>query len=209
MATQIRIFVCPMERYNNGKVRALKYFQSRNNPGGIPRPPNFTPIDYGEIDVAIVGAELEDTVIATLQAQSDIQFIPANLDLNPNTNAVNAVVTFLEGLNIPANWVDTSYTYRGILKITLGFFQYMQRLTSINGGRDPFSADNVSLGDTYGSLSPQWQGWITQAALELELVTQAQLDAVDLSTWTIRRILKWMGDQWGDRPVFFGNFLEI
>lgn len=200
--TTARIMLLPIVRYNNGKNRAAKYIKSRFNPGGIDV--EYSLIDYGLVDTGFVAALLTDPQIAQAQAQPDITMIPENLDTQLGATAVLNTANALEALQVPADWVTTDFTYRGVLRRTLGFFQFMQRLSKL-AGDSPFSL-GIDLTLQFSQLNATWQGRVRTAALDLALMNNSQTIP---QTWTFRRILGYMGEQWGDREIRFGNIITV
>lgn len=188
--------------WNGVNVRAIKYFKSKLTPSGITAKKSH--IDAGFVDVAAVAADLTPAQITQAENLSDVLLLPEDLDTNLTSGAVITAAAALEAWNIPAGWVDTSFTYRQVLRIVVGMFQYLGRLTKLSNV-NPFEA-SVNLSLTYGSLGATWQGWIKQAAVDIKLIDESTTVP---SSWTVRQILEWMGQQWGDEPITFGDLLTV
>jgi len=138
-------------------------------------------VDHGS--AAIVWADTTAAQNSTIGANSDATVVPP-LD---NTIALTATQNALEALNIPAQWLTASMTYRGVLRIVVGIAQLLQRL---HGLGTPVVLSQSVLNVTFGSLSAQNQSNITTAIASLGLDGSAIV-----STTTVRQILHDIGQQ--------------
>jgi hypothetical protein len=196
----IRVYVLPMtETLVNGIIyRAPKYLGGRNNPTtpgleGI----QYNLMDYGFQPVCILVADVTTAQHAIFNTQSDVLKLPVNLDNTLTSTAVTSTKNFLETIHIPANWVTTAFTYRQILRLVGWLFQFMQRLHGIYPTK---LFDGVrTLSTQYGSLSPEWQVALVQCGQSFGFNTSALT-----STTTLRTILKYMADQFGNTPLNTG-----
>jgi hypothetical protein len=153
---------------------------------------------FGNEGHFLVSADTDEATHATLAALPRVTQIPADLDQQLSAGAVNAVQNALEARNIPAHWVSTNLTYRQVLRVVMGIFQFAQvyyrlhSLTLFRGG--------VNL-DTQASQIP--------LAERNRLQQAAQTAGLDVSgitgTTTVRQILRQLGEQWLDRPVKLGE----
>lgn len=110
-------------------------------------------IPYGSDDVCICGVhDISTADHNSLIANSDVFGLPENLDQLMATNAVNVAQTFLENLNIPANWINTSRTYREVVKIVIGIFQFNQIWSGLTNGNTPFK-EGMNLSTQYNQMS--------------------------------------------------------
>lgn len=137
------------------------------------------------------------TAIAALPR---VTALPANLDQNLTAGAVTTVQTALEARNIPAHWVSISLTYRQVLRVVAGMFQFAQiyyaqhTLNLFRGG--------VNL-DTRVNQIPQVERDRLSSAAQA-----AGLDASGITgTTTVRQILRELGEQWLDRPIYLGDVI--
>jgi hypothetical protein len=157
----------------------------------------FSALDYGFEPVFLVGAEVTAAQHAILAAQTDVLAVPANLDNNLSAAAVTATRNFLEILNVPAVWVTTAQTYRQVVRVIGGLFQFMQRLHGIQPSR-LFQA-GTTLSTQYSQLPANSRASLLQAAQSFGY------DTTSLSgTSTLRQILKVLADQWGSARLVLG-----
>ena len=84
-------------------------------------------MDYGLIDAALAGAIVTQAQHEQIMANPDVEAAPENIDQNISDIAIPRVKTVMEQLRIPAGWVDNTYTYRQILRMIAGLFQFAQR----------------------------------------------------------------------------------
>lgn len=83
---------------------------------GIPY--DFCPLD----DTGVVYAQTSVVQDAFLAAQPDVQVIPP-LDEQVGAGRLNTVRNRLEALNIPAQWVTASHTFRNVMRVVVGMAQ--------------------------------------------------------------------------------------
>lgn len=193
----IRFYVIPIERTASLTQRGPKYFKWRYdpNPPGINCP--YYMMDYGDVDVAFICADILDADHTALIANSDVLSLPLNLDQNLTAPAVTAAQNFLEAINIPAGWVSTALTYRQVARLVCAMFQFMQRVTFYLG-------HSITLPQNWANLT------ISQIPVDIRDAMAAaaasfyfDYSAVTGST-TIRQVLKGMADAWGSTPLQFG-----
>ena len=199
----IRFYILPIESVvlGDGNIaRGPKYFQWQFDPD----PPalvaaKWSLMDYGLIDAALVVADVTQVQHDTLLLNSDVTSPPENIDQNIAAGAIPAVQSALEALRIPADWVTTAFTYRQILRMIAGLFQFAQRHHGMH---------NEQLIDSQAQLDLRWN----QIPLARRGRIQATADSLgyDYSavqpTWLVRRILKHLGDQWGSKPFIIGGY---
>ncbi len=132
-----------------------------------------------------------------LIAHADVVALPANLD--QQIGAQQAVVqNALQTLNIPENWVQSSFTYRQVLRVVALIFQFMQRLNFVTVDR--LFGSGITLSTRFNQL-PQ--------AMRQQLIAAANSLGYDTSslsgTNTLRSILKTLADQSNLLEVFLGE----
>lgn len=160
------------------------------------------PVDYGSQDACFVALDADATTHSTLSAHADVLTVPANLDSNPTAGAVTTTQNALEALSIPAGWVNTSLTWRTIVRVVIGMFVLNQRYWVIsgnelgNGRRSIF--DNVNLNSTVSQIPAQARAWLDAAAASMNLDTSG----ITGST-TIRQMLQIFGQQFAANPYTF------
>ena len=201
----IRIYVMPIvENIFNGNIfRSPKYiglnFHGQQIATALPGLEALLPgmMDYGFQPICLYIVDVTPAQHTLLSAQTDVLSVPANIDNNLSTAAVNATKTFLESINIPNGWINTSLTYRQVLRLIGWLFQFMQRLHGIYPHKlfDGITA----LDTTYGSLTPEWQSALLQAGQSFGFDTSGLT-----SNTTLRTILKFMADQLNNQPLNTG-----
>lgn len=157
-------------------------------------------IDYGTEPVCIVQIETNDAQHATIAADSAVRQVPANLDATLTAGNVTNVGNFLEALWIPAQWLNTSRTWRTTVRVVGGVFQLNQRWNGIavqrNAPQRTIFADGRDFSRTVGSL-PQ------AARDDLQtLFADLGLDASGVTGSTsLRQLLAGAGLQFAARPM--------
>lgn len=199
----LRFYLLPIEVVITGEgtsARGPKYFHWFHDPD----PPALVSspkamMDYGLIDAALVVAkDITPEDHAALVANPDVVSPPEDIDQNISAGALPTVQAALEALRIPADWVDTSYTYRQMLRMIAGLFQFAQRYHVMH---------NEQLIDNQSQLDLRWNQ-IPLARRQRIIATADEL-GYDYSevqnTWRVRRILMHLGNQWGSQPAYIGG----
>ena len=198
----IRCYLLPIESVvlEDGNIaRGPKYFQWRLDPDPPGLAVKWGMMDYGLIDAALLVAEVTQEQHDTLLLNSDVTSPPENIDQNIASGAIPAVQAALETLRIPADWVTTAFTYRQILRMVAGLFQFAQRHHALH---------NEQLIDSQAQLDLRWNQ-IPIARRNRILATADSLNydySAVQNTWLIRRILKHLSDQWGVTVFHIGGF---
>lgn len=164
-------------------------------------PVSWSAQDYGFEPAMLVAADVTTAQHNSISGNADVSAVPVNLDANPNNNGATSVRNRLEALNIPAAWVNTSLTWRQIVRTVSGFMQYMQRVAAIRGvPMARLFSGGVTLSTQINQLPQVWRDALIQAANEFGY------DISGLSGGsTLRNALKAMADQWGTRPLVMGG----
>ena len=196
MALSIRFYILPAQIVWNERDRCgPKYLKWQFDQNGLDV--QWRMKDYGMINVMLIAVQAEAAAHATLAAYADVIAAPENIDLTISQNALPQVVQALESLRIPAGWVTTAHTYRQILRMIGGLFMLAQRHAGMH---------QEALIDSTAQLNLTWSQIPT--ARRQRLITTADSLNYDYSeiaaTWTVRQILKHLGDQWGTAPIYFG-----
>jgi hypothetical protein len=189
----IRYYIVPIERVDLG--RGPKYFKWRLGTGTITC--QWAMVDYGQVDQAVVAADISDADHATLAAASDVMTLPVNLDANMTAGAVNTAQTWLESIGVPAGWINAGLTYREVLRTVTALFLFVQRVCAILGRA--ITITQAGLNTQFRNLPADVRAAITQAADE-----QGFNRTGISNTTTMRNILKLMADAWEDKPILFG-----
>jgi hypothetical protein len=191
----IHYYILPIE-VGSG-TRGPKYFSWRLDPDppGITCP--WSMKDYGSINQAVICADISAADHTAISAHADVLSIPTNLDTTLTTSTRNAARTFCATYNIPGGWINTSMTYRAVLRTITAFFLYFQRVTGILGHGITLPSGWLDL--QFQQVSSGIQTAMVQAATDMGFST-ANLQP----TTTMRAILKYMADAWGSTPIMFG-----
>ena len=158
------LYIMPIDTVNNH--RGPKYFEFKGHSGIIAR---WGMVDYGYEPVALVAANVDDPTHDTLSGYSDVIALPDNLDATL-TGIVPTLQTALEGLNIPANWVNASFTLRLFLRRLIGVFFLLQRLNGLIGNIPIFTGQPRDLNTQFGVLPMAVQGGLMVAMSEVGYV---------------------------------------
>jgi len=189
----IRYYILPIEEIGN--ARGPKYLKWRFGTGTLDV--QWSCKDFGLTNQMLCAVNAEQVDHDVLLAQTDIVKIPANLDNNVTTGALSATREALEDLGIPGNWINTSHTYRDVVRFVAGLFFFAQRHHALHG--QEIKPSGLNLNNTWSDLSSAWRQNLRTTADTFEY----NYSNVTGST-TMRIILKSLGDQWGNTPIEFG-----
>lgn len=158
-------------------------------------------IDYGTEDVCIVRIQTVSAAQHTaLVSNPDCIGTPENIDQNLTQNAVDTISTFLESLNIPADWINTSKTYRQVVRNIAAIFQFNQCWNGVTGGSSPFK-DGLNLSIQYNQLSAQNKAILQECFIRMGFNT----DNLFLTS-TLRTILKEFASQFlANKTIIMGE----
>ena len=191
-----RFYFLPIEHVGN--YRGPEYLPWRFDQNPVPELAGvqWSMKDYGVIDQAIVAANVTPAQHTWLESQPDVLAVPLNLDADITPGQISAFNAYLEGREIPADWLVGGTVRQGLRTVT-AMFLYMQAVTAITG-TSPFDT-GVSLNTQIQNIPLGWRNAMQQAANQLGYDTSAFT-----GTTTLRQFLKGMADQWGDQPILFG-----
>lgn len=159
---------------------------------------SVTMIQFGNNPHGLVYSPCDAATDTAVQANADVRRLPDDLESNPGQGAVDQLQTFLENNNIPAGWVSTSLTWREITRGVVQIFLFIQRYTGDCNGPAVFTG-GVTLNSTFASLP-----LAVRQALQCSATAQ-NFDTSSLTgASTLRQILRTMGQQWGNTPIFCG-----
>lgn len=178
------------------KYRGPKYLRWRENEGGLGV--NWSLMDYGAENYALVLVDITTEQHDALSANSDVVSIPTNIDSNLTSGAVSVAKTKLEAMNIPADWIDTSYTYRQVLRKIVGLFQFAQRHHAKFGVK--VIEKEQTLETAIGDLSKN-----TKNNLQKTADSFGWNFSIIKSDWKLRKVLKHLADHWGNDPIHIGG----
>lgn len=91
---------------------------------------DWSSCDFGATSILYTNGTAQQE--ADLSANVDVVTVPP-LDNTIANGALTQVKSQLEGLNLPAQWVQVGMTYRTVLRVTVGMAQLIQRTSAILG----------------------------------------------------------------------------
>lgn len=153
-------------------------------------------MDMGDEPICLVAADV-GAEHAAFAAETDVLALPANLD-QPLGAQLATVQNALEARNIPAGWVQSTHTYRQVVRVVAQAFQFLQRLQVVRPGR--LFGGGVTLDTRFNQLPAAVRSALTAAATDLGYDTSGLT-----GTSTLRTILKTMADQWRQIELFIGG----
>jgi hypothetical protein len=198
----IRWYIWPVDEiFTAGSLhRGPKYLKWLQNPTGIDV--RWSWMDYGLMPSGLLVADVTAAQHAQAAAQPDIVVVPENIDNTIGAVALPMVQAELEALHIPAGWVNTTHTYRDVLRKTAHLFLLAQRYHGRTAKR--LIDAGYNLNSTIASLPQSVRSSLNEAAQSLDYDTSAIQ-----GTWTVRQALGYLADQWGNEPLKFGGFGEL
>lgn len=150
---------------------------------------SWSMFDYGNEPWCLIG--IQDVPAATdsaLVANADVFALPANLDQAiGSVSARNTVRNALENVNMPGTWIQTTDTYRTVVRFVGALCTFMQCYQGKGLGL-VFSA-TVTLATTFATLSAAQQQALIDCATYFGLSASSLVGAN-----TLRTILKTVGD---------------
>lgn len=187
----VRFYLVPVEV--NGNYRGPKYFPW----GRDPDPPaliqaQWQARDYGDEPLMVVAADLDDTQDALLASQADVTKFADDLDMPLGANLA-AMQAALEALNLPAQMLTSSVTYRQTLRGVLGIFAIAQCMQG--KGFDIF-AGGITLSTTMAQIPATPRNALEDCCVSLEF----DISGVTGST-TVRQLLTLIANQASPTPM--------
>ena len=170
--------------------RRPKYFAD----GSLASNPSWSGMDYGIEKWMMVAADLSTADDLFVTGQADGFALPFDLSQPMTAQQVTNVQNKLEAINLPAGWIDTTFTWQSMLRIVLGILSFMQRFSALNGNVSLFTG-GVTLGTKINQLPAGVVTNLQQAAADMKLST-----ANITGNTTIRAALKDFGTQLNGRP---------
>lgn len=187
----LRLYIVPIVGAGvKGDPRRPKYFAD----GSIADAPSWSGMDYGIEKWMVVSADLSSADDLFVTGQPDAFAMPFDLSQPLTSQQVTNVQNKLETINLPAGWVDTTFTWQTMLRIVFGILSFMQRFSALNGNVSLFTG-GVTLATKINQLPSSVIANLRQAASDLGLST-----ANDTGTTTIRAALKDLGTQLQGQP---------
>jgi hypothetical protein len=157
-------------------------------------------MDYGHHPGCLMAADVNTTQRNFLSGQADVVLVPLNLDSTIGA-ALATTQAALEALQVPAGWVTSGTTWRAVVRMVGGLFQFAQRYAGLTDGQDLLPA-GVNL-DAAMSTVPQARRDAIQATADS---FGYDTGAIGGGT-TIRAALKILADQWGAAAFLLGGMV--
>lgn len=192
-----RFYIVPIEQVN--QARGPEYFPWRfdANPEAIMAGVRWSCKDYGLVPQMICAAQVTQAQHDFLALQADVWAWPEDIETTLTAQERNDLGVFLEGADIPSDWLSPADTSRTALRTVTGLFLFSQRLNAITGS--VLLSGGVTLNTQFQNTPVEVQAAIQQAA-----------DGLGYDrTWltgnmTMRIMLKRFADEWGEQPIRFG-----
>jgi hypothetical protein len=144
-------------------------------------------MDFGTEPVCLVAADVTTDQHAALVAHPDVMAAPVSLDSQVGAN-LTTVQAAIESFNIPADWIQSTFTYRTVLRGLAAIAQFLQRFQNFQLAS--IFQSGITLATRFNQLPPPVQANLRNAATDLGYST-AGLSG----TSTIRQILINLGNQ--------------
>lgn len=133
-------------------------------------------IDYGFEDTCLICIDVTPEQHTVLSGYNDVLAAPEDITGNPGPVAVDIIKDFLATINVPSNWVNTSRSWRTIIRIIGGVFRINQRYLGIRvkaGDETPQSLfrEGIDLNRTFSSLPNQMRADLQTIAFEMDIDT--------------------------------------
>ena len=145
-----------------------------------------TVLDYGQEAACFLSADVSPAQHAALSAHADVTALPADLT-QVIGGQLGAVQAALVSLNIPEDWVQSSDTYRQVLRVVATIFLFAQRLSAVQAAR--LFGGGVTLATRFNQLPVGVRQALRDTADSLGI------DSTTLTgTMTLRQLLKFCGD---------------
>lgn len=166
----------------------------------LPAETSWGCIDYGSENQCLFYVETDAATNATLASQVGVDQLPVNIDAVLSAGAVTVVQAALESRNLPAQWVNTSLTFRQVLRTLAAILLFFERFVSIHGPTRIFGGA-VTLDSTFNSLP---------AGVRTDLIAAANSFGYNTSSLsgasTLRQLMKAIADQWNG-PIYLCGVL--
>lgn len=198
----VHYYFIPLITVGTPPMRSPKYSKSPTNPAGFSP---YRSLPYGNIDVALVTADIDLTTHQALCDAADVLSVdPRNgikrdLDGLAVQGEIDALSAYLEsaGNFVPMHWANTTQTRRYILRQVAYLFLFMQRLTQFAGSAP--TTWGITFTTTWAQLTAEQQEWINATLASFNYTG----DPVPGGA-TMRQILRGFMAVYGDVPVGMG-----
>jgi hypothetical protein len=178
----IQVYIVPLILGGRSNHRFPKYFP-------YPHQFNWSLLDYGLHDIAVIWANINPATDTILQAASDVHAFPVNLDTNLGAGILTALKTKLESnFNVPMDRFTIANTWRDILRVTWRAFKFGCVHHAQTGGK--IFTTGVTLDSTFSSLPVAARQRLLATANFLNLNTSTLSGSS-----TLRQIMNAISDQ--------------
>jgi len=190
------LYLVPVVFDDLGVGRGPQYFRWRFHAGNVSA--DWAMMDYGFLPTGLVyarGLSLADE--AFLAAQPDVYQWPDGAGLDaPITDP--DLPAFFEALYVPTDWLTPSTSYRALLRMLAGLFQFAGRFGNLSGGAPLFGQPGVTLETNYRSTPTNWQAWFDATIASFGYPPPP-------GNPRLRSLMKQVGDAWGAKPFYMGG----
>lgn len=148
----------------------------------------YSAMDYGLENTFLAACAPDAATHTSLASNLDVIAIPQGLDSAIGLTALSTVQAKLEGLHVPAGWVNETHTYRDVVRAVGKMFVFMQRF---HGQQlRTFFESGVTLDTRINQLTQAQRQALLDAATSLGLDTSSITGSM-----LIRQALKTLADQ--------------
>lgn len=164
---------------------------------------SWSAMPYGIENAFLLATDATTAQHNALAAQADVLAIPTALDSNVSGLAVTTIQTKLEAVNLPAEWVTTSLTYRDVLRRVGKMILFASRYAGIAdaNGYSQRWLDTVTLDTRWNQLTQIQQNRLRATADSLGLDYSGVIN-----TMTLRQIIRLLGDQLPSFALYGNDF---
>lgn len=151
---------------------------------------------YGATDICVAILDVTAAQHAEITLNADVLAAPADIDAQIGAVAVTTIQTFLESIDIPSHWINTSMTYRAVIRKVCHIFYLAIRYSQIAG--------KTKL--TAGNMNTQWRNLSAQTRANIRATGDSL--GIDYSgvqaTDSIKVIIKSLSDFWAQPVTIYG-----
>lgn len=195
----VRYYIMPLQVVGNR--RGPKYLRWRDNPAGLDVPWSLK--DFGFEPACMVAADVDPAQHQAISANPDVLSAPENLDdVIDTAQKRDAARAALDTLNVPSGFVQMGMTFRAVVRPLCHLFLFAQRYHAMTGRK--LVEAGYTLRTQIGDLPQSVRQDLTAVADSLGYDHSGVHGAM-----TYQQGLKLLADQWGDRPVRFGNLGDL
>lgn len=158
---------------------------------------------YGAEPAGLVAMDVTNAQHNAIKGFNDVQPIPTTFDTNLTTSAISAAETVFDFLFIPTGWLNTSRTYRDVVRYLAGMFSFNARFYSATDSNFVERASR-NMEKTWAALPQDVRDDIV--ATMASMIPPLSSDGLNGAS-TVRDILKTMGQQFLSRELHLGGMV--